>query len=99
MTTVLLLSIFWIVDGVLGLFGIQYVPEEYRGADFEREYKRCKGVGWLLVGIPMLIFWIVVHDMGIFDHMPYALAIAAIALPGMVYAFMAGRKYQKRFKK
>lgn len=49
MFSILFLSIFWIVNGVLGLFGVQFIPEEYRGTDFEREYKRYRGIGWLLL--------------------------------------------------
>ena len=97
MFSILFLSIFWIVNGVLGLFGVQFIPEEYRGTDFEREYKRYRGIGWLLLGVPMFIFWIVVHNMDIFNKMPYAISIAVVALPALVYFFLIGRKYRKLF--
>ena len=97
MFSILFLSIFWIVNGVLGLFGVQFIPEEYRGTDFEREYKRYRGIGWLLLGVPMFIFWIVVHNMDIFNKMPYAIVIAVVALPALVYFFLIGRKYRKLF--
>ena len=45
----------------------------------------------------MFIFWIVVLNMDIFNKMPYAIVIAAVALPALVYFFLTGRKYRKLF--
>ena len=39
MTVVLCLSVFWIIYGILGICGIQNIPEKYKGSDFEKEYK------------------------------------------------------------
>ena len=40
MTVVLCLSVFWIIYGILGICGIQNIPEKYKGSDFEKEYNR-----------------------------------------------------------
>lgn len=99
MPIVLCLSAFWIIYGVLGLFGVQYIPEKYRGSDFEKEYKRYRGIGWLLLGIPMFVFWIVVHNMDISNKVPFVIVMIVIALPALIYDFVVGRKYQKLLKK
>ena len=85
MVTILFYSIFWIVYGVLGSFGVQFILEEYKGTVFEREYKRYRGIDWLLSGVPMFIFWIVVLNMDIFTKMPYAIVITAVTLPALVF--------------
>lgn len=39
MITVLILSIFFIFYGILGLFGIQNIPEVYRDTEFAESYQ------------------------------------------------------------
>lgn len=95
MTVVLCLSVFWIIYGMLGIFGIQNIPEKFRGSGFEKEYKRYRGIGWLLLGIPIFIFWIVVHNMDISNKVPFVIVMIVIALPAVIYDFVVVRKYQK----
>lgn len=99
MTVVLCLSVFWIIYGILGIFGIQIIPEKYKGSDFEKEYKRYRGIGWLLLGIPMFVFWLVVRNMYISNKMPFVIIMIVIALPAVIYDFVVDRKYQKLLKK
>jgi len=98
MTVLLCLSVFWIIYGMLGIFGIQNIPKKYKGSDFEKEYKRDRGISWLLLGIPMFVFWLVVHNMEIINNVPFVIIMIAIALPSIIYDFMAERKYQKLLK-
>lgn len=94
MTVLLFLSLFWITYGTLGVFGIQNIPNKYHGSDFEKEYKRNRGIGWLLLGIPMFVFWLVVHNMGSLNMMPFVFIMIVIALPAVIYDFVVERKYQ-----
>ena len=99
MTVVLCLSVFWIIYGMLGILGIQNIPEKYKDSDFEKEYKQYKGIGWLLLGIPMFVFWLVVHNMDISNKVPFVIVMIVIALPAVIYDFVGDRKYQKLLKK
>lgn len=95
MTVVLCLSVFWIIYGILGICGIQNIPEKYKGSDFEKEYKRYRGIGWLLLGIPMIVFWLVVHNVDISNKAPYVIVMIVIALPAVIFDFVVDRKYKK----
>ncbi|MDY5730900.1 MAG: hypothetical protein SPL05_05090 [Eubacteriales bacterium] len=99
MIVVLCFSIFWIIYGILGILGIQNIPEKYKGSDFEKEYKRYRGISWLLLGIPMFVFWLVVHNMDISSKVLFVIVMIVIALPAIIYDFVVGRKYQKLLKK
>lgn len=98
MYTMLALSVFWICYGILGLFGVQKIPEKYRNAEFAKDYKRFSGTGWLLLGLPQFILWIVIHNM---DISP--LGIGAImllcAIPAVVYAYIGEKKFRKQLEK
>jgi len=96
MTALLILSVFWIIYGTLGIFGIQNIPQRYKGSDFEKEYKKSRGIGWLLLGVPMFIFWLVVHNMDIANKVPFMIVMIVIALPAIIYDVVAERKFQNR---
>lgn len=99
MTGVLCTSVFWIIYGVLALLGVQSIPEKYKGSGFEKEYKRYYGIGWLLLGIPEFVFWVVVRNMDTSNVMPFVIVIIVIGLPSIIYGFVMERKYKKLLEK
>lgn len=93
MTPVLVLSLFWIVYGVLGLFGIQIIPRQMKGTEQERAYKRYAGTIWLLLGVPLLLLYFATRISDT-SEMPMVAVTFGAASPAMVYAVVAGRKFQ-----
>jgi hypothetical protein len=55
MATILGLGIVWTVCGILGLFGIQHIPEEYKNKSWTQRYIRSCGIGWLILGIADIV--------------------------------------------
>ena len=96
--SLLILSAFWCVYGILGLFGVQRIPNRYRGTELEAEYKRFQGIGWLLLGIPWLVLWLFAHNVEIENLMLFMLMLAGLALPSLIYDFVGDRIYRKKLK-
>ena len=97
MNGLLVMSIFWIGYGVLGLFGIQNIPAKYKGHTWTKEYIRSQGVTWLIVGVPWLAFYLVCKFL-----IPEAdirfdveiLVLVALSLPAIIITFIWERKYK-----
>lgn len=87
MTTILILSIVWIIYGILGLFGIQNVPKEVKGTAYERDNKRKSGISWLLMGIPYLTAYIFIKDKDLPAGL-VALVLIILVIPSIVYSWM-----------
>lgn len=94
MITVLILSIFFIFYGILGLFGIQNIPEVYLDTEFAKSYKRFSGIGWLLLGIPYLVVWIVTHNMGL-PPLTIVLILLACGIPSLIFTCIGSIKFGK----
>lgn len=94
MTILLILSLFWICYGILGLLGIQNIPAKYKNTEQERDYKKYSGTGWLLLGCPWLIAWALVHGT---DISPVTVIFVLIisAVPAIVYSYINGKKFKK----
>ena len=97
MSTILFMGIFYLIYGVLGLFGIQIIPEEYRGKKWTKGYIRCCGAMWLGVGIPWLVFYLIAHDMNIKPYIG-AVILIAISLPSFLFSFFYEKKYKAMLK-
>lgn len=93
----LTLSIFWIFYGILGLFGIQHIPNRYKGHSWTKEYIRKQGITWLLVGVPWLVFYFV-RKFAI-PHIEIrsgivCLILIALSLPSLIATVIWERKYK-----
>lgn len=44
------ISVFWIVYGILGILGIQKIPEKYKYKSWTPDYIRMNGMAYLLLG-------------------------------------------------
>ncbi len=93
MTTILIMSLFWILYGVLGLFGIQMIPAKYRGHDWTKDYIRYRGISWILLGVPYLAISLFAYG----DPLPIILMILGSAVPSLVYTIVKEKQYKTLF--
>ena len=89
----IVLGAFWVIYGILGFFGVQRVPERYKGKSWTESYMRSCGVAYILLGLPWLIFGLVTNNMKI-DFLIGALAMVIVAIPAFIYALFIDRKYK-----
>lgn len=94
MDSVLFMSIFWIIYGILGIFfGIQVIPKKYKGSPYEREYKKNRGISWILLGIPYLIIDILAVNTSM-ERNQVVMLLIVCSIPSLVFDFWSQRKYQ-----
>ena len=96
MNVLLVMSIFWIGYGILGLFGIQNISAKYKGHSWTKEYIRKQGITWLLVGVPWFSFYLIrtfaIPDVDLNAGIQLLILIA-LSLPALVTTFIWERKY------
>ena len=97
MFIIISLGIFYSLYGVLGLLGVQVIPSEYRGKPWAKSYIRCRGISWVIVGIPWLVFYLIVRDMEI-NKLICVVILIAISLPSIIYSIVFERKYKALLK-
>lgn len=98
MKILLIMSVFWIGYGILGILGVQNIPKKYKLTKYAKEYKKFAGTGWLLLGIPWFIIWIVTHNIDI-SPLIIVFILVACAIPSAVYTYIGDKKFRKRLEK
>lgn len=93
MKTILALGIFWIGYGIAGLFGLQVIPEKYKGKDWTKSYIRYRGISWIMIGIPWLILYMIIRDRNLGTFIMSFLLIVC-AIPSLVCSIADERKYK-----
>ena len=88
--TIWVLSIFWIGYGILGILGIQNIPERYRYRSWTSDYIRANGIGLVIFGISWFILGIVLTLYPLPLLQGFGLAVL-FSLPALGYAFYADR--------
>lgn len=97
MNVVLIISIFWIIYGILGLAGIQWVPKKHRGKDYEKDYIRARSLTYLILGVPFLIFGVVYKMMDPDVEAILLLGMLILAgVPGIIYDRKIAARYDDR---
>lgn len=96
--TLLYMGIFYSIYGILGLFGIQIISEEYRGKKWTKSYIRCRGAAWLGMGVPWIVFYLIDRDIHIKTGIGVIILIA-ISLPSLIFTFVYDAKYRAMLKK
>lgn len=97
MLSMLVLGVFWIGYGILGLIGIQNIPRKYKGTFLEKDYKKFSDRGYILLGV--LCIAVCVFS-GITD-LPFWQEVAADVLiftPVIIYTIIGDLKFKKTFK-
>lgn len=97
MTTILILGLFWVLYGCLGLLGIQVIPDKYRRTEHERVYKRFRGLGWLLLGVPWILVWAVLRNVDVPTGQMAAILLIC-AMPSLVFSLVGEGKYRRLLK-
>ena len=97
MNGLLVMRIFWIGYGVLGLFGIQNIPAKYKGHSWTKHYIRKQGITWLIVGVPWLAFYLVrtfaIPSADLNAGME-VLILIALSLPALIITIIWEKKYK-----
>lgn len=84
------IGIFWIVYGILGILGIQNIPERYRYKSWTPDYMRANGIGMVIFGVSWVILGIVLKLRPMPFLPGFGLAVV-FSLPALVYALYADR--------
>ena len=97
MDVLLVMSIFWIGYGILGIFGIQNIPAKYKGHGWTKDYIRKQGITWLIVGVPWLAFYLVrillIPDADLNTGIELLILIA-LSLPALITTIIWEKKYK-----
>ena len=84
------IGIFWIVYGILGILGIQNIPERYRYKSWTPDYMRANGIGMVIFGVSWVVLGIVLKLRPMPFLPGFGLAVV-FSLPALVYALYADR--------
>lgn len=93
--TLLSLGIFYMIYGVAGILGFQYIPQKYRNRSWTGEFIRSRGIFFLITGA----LWIFVYIIDSFHRMNWITLAAVLILfsaPPMIYAVRTEKKYKLR---
>ena len=97
MGVILVLSIFWIGYGIVGLIGFQNIPTKYKGHSWTKDYIRKQGVTWLVLGLPWLGFYVVrtffLAEANISTGMAVVILLL-LAVPALITTIIWERKYK-----
>ena len=95
MLTLLVMSIFYTVYGIAGLFGFQLIPEQYKGHSWTKEYKGSRGIAFLMVGVPWLLVCLLSEIcLSNVSEWIMILIVGLLAVPALIYAVALDRKYK-----
>ena len=97
MGVILVLSIFWIGYGIVGLIGFQNIPAKYKGHSWTKDYIRKQGVTWLVLGLPWLGFYVArtffLAEANISTGMAIVILLL-LAAPALITTIILERKYK-----
>ena len=97
MGVILVLSIFWIGYGIVGLIGFQNIPAKYKGHSWTKDYIRKQGVTWLVLGLPWLGFYLVRTFVLAEENISTGMAVVILlflAVPALIITIIWERKYK-----
>lgn len=98
MKVLLFMSIFWTLYGIAGLFGIQNIPSKFKGYSWTKEYIRCQGITWLMLGVPLLVLYLIVNRFVPESEIHadiLTFSVIILAIPSIIYSFVWEKKYER----
>ena len=101
MRVLLFMSIFWIIYGISGLLGFQHIHSKYKGYSWTKEYIRCQGATWLMLGVPLLVFERIIAYFFADTHISFGVIIVIyliLAMPSLVFTIIYEKKYNALLK-
>lgn len=102
MQVLLFMSIFWIIYGIAGILGFQHIHPKYKGYSWTKEYIRCQGVTWLMLGVPLLAFERIIAYFFADTHISFGVIIViylVLATPSLIFTVIYEKKYNALLKK
>jgi hypothetical protein len=97
MGIILLFGIFWAICGILSLFGIQYIPEQYKNKSWTKDYVRSRGICWLLFGLSDFVIYFVLSAFNV-TWLVVAGLLIFCNIPPTVYSSNIDKKYQEKLE-
>lgn len=98
MNVLLYISIFWIIYGILGLFGVQAnIPKEFKGQIWTQKYIQKIGLSWLMIGIPWIVYYLLYCN----NRLRFTfevLILVVLSLPSIIFTFVIDKKYKALIK-
>lgn len=101
MKVLLFMSVFWTLYGIAGLFGYQNIPKKFKGYSWTKEYIRLQGITWLMLGVPLLMLYFVVHYFIPEENLNAELLVFSmlvLASPSVIFTYKWEKKYEKMLK-
>lgn len=90
----LVLAVLDLGFGVLGLFGIQSVPAQYKGKSWTKDYMRSNALSEILMGVLIGIVALLTRNRTL--SIPVTIVLIAVAVaPSLVWTFVSTKKYKK----
>jgi hypothetical protein len=90
------LGLFWSFYGIAGLLGWQLINNKFKGYDWTKQYIRCQGISWLMLGIPCIVFERVfaASDKSVFLFVLLFICL----LPSLIFSIVIDKKYSAKIK-
>lgn len=102
MQVLLVMSIFFIVYGIAGLLGFQHISQKFKGYSWTKDYIRCQGTTWLMLGLPLFAFYLILTffftDTNIRAGL-IVLIVVVLAIPSIIFTMIWEKKYEALSKK
>ena len=101
MKILLFMSAFWTLYGIAGLLGYQNIPKKFKGYSWTKEYIRLQGITWLMLGVPLLMLYFVVHYFIPEENLNAELLVfnmLVLASPSVIFTYKWEKKYEKMLK-
>ncbi len=97
MNSIFIFCFVWIVYGIAGILGIQFVPAKYRGYVWTKDYMRSRGIAFLLLGALWFLFGLAARcfsfDLGSRIGLTF-LILLVLGMPSIIYGHRIDRKYR-----
>lgn len=97
MKVIMWIGICWTIYGILGLIGIQHIPQKYKGKTWTKDYARSHGLSWLMIGIPWIVLYCILNGKDV-PKLNVEVLLVLCGLPSVVYSIFYSRKYSTKLK-
>ena len=93
--TLLFLGVAWIIYGVGSSMGYGNVPYMYRNHSWTKQYKKDKGIGYIILGVAWTILYIIMRGKDV-SLLISVILIIGVALPALAYSINVEKKYKTK---
>lgn len=93
----LLISIVWLIYGILGQFGITFVSPAYKNRTWTKQYKRENSFFYIILGVMWLMVAIFFMTTNMSFKMTVILVVVA-AIPSGLYSMLNDKKWKMKLE-